>query len=69
MSDERCESCRFALRFGKGRDEYVCRRYPPQIETSRYAEIDGDRMQGIWPTIDPYAWCGEFQEDQEVRDV
>jgi hypothetical protein len=61
MNERKCENCEFSQQYGKRIDDLVCRRFPPSVDASRFASIDGDRMLGVWPTICADDFCGEFR--------
>lgn len=62
-----CSSCFFGQ---KVRDEATqkasgdwieCRRYPPSIQGRDVPEPVENNLQGLWPYVRPYAWCGEYK--------
>lgn len=64
MTEQTCKNCYFSVHEG---DVYYCRRYPPQvILMPQVSPIANSRQTvnmvpvGMFPPVNPAAWCGEF---------
>lgn len=60
-----CETCRFWL--GSETDNWsgVCRRHAPVQVVQKFKDV----FDGVWPRVSRKAWCGDFQEMQELERV
>lgn len=65
---EQCSGCRFWLNWdSESTNLGECHRYPPQMETARQTDVEGETIvtvrpsDGGWPVTAPDDWCGEYQ--------
>ena len=56
MSRQRCEGCRWFLRY-TGQSIGQCRRYPPTQNTD-----------AGWLEVDQFDWCGEYADSSTTSD-
>ena len=58
-----CDQCRFWQEIPDGELTGHCRRYAPrpvQFAQTQTADETRGAQDGVWPTTDSDAWCGEF---------
>ena len=58
-SSQSCSNCRFVHRIGNY--DWRCRRYPPVKDPAH--------LNGIWPVVSDYDWCGEWRETAEAHEA
>ena len=52
MTEQKCQTCRFARSDGHSRGTYVCRRSAPVLPEGKDF--------GRWPLVQADDWCGEY---------
>ena len=63
LEDQDCSLCRFFIDDGNHLSG-ECHRTPPRIK--RRTDTGESRNAGIWPAVQAFDWCGEFQEKPNV---
>lgn len=55
-----CKQCKHSFKIYDNKDQYECRRYPPQVNPNFNAA-------GAFPQVNYYDWCGEFVMNQKME--